>query len=476
MLAWIAAWVLALPPTETCFVASLVAVADDPAAEAQAQLERAEGYARSGRYDDARNVYKRIVTKYAGTPAALIAAKRDEPSAFLGWADVVRNGPSKNRVDVVLMGDGWQLEHMPAFDKLAESVPPVFERQATFREYFGYLNFLRAALVSADAGVDGFGREYDTPLNAHTLGTFAGHVGIDHDKVMSVLAQIPDTDGLAIAFVKNGVLGTGGGGVACIGGQDIRTVIHEWGHAFGGLSDEYETQQSEHQGEAHDGINVSATDDPTKVPWAHWIAAKRPGIGVYEGAEARVHGAWKPTSTGCVMSSGDTYCVVCQEALVLRIYSIVDPIDSCTPDAQPQRAREPYKVGDEPLELRVQVMKPATHALEVTWWILSESRFPKTGGGSSRYDESGGEGPRDRRKRGPLKEIADPPKSVSKYDTSGLHKLVISKRDLAPGRYRVICRAKDTTKLRGDKWPWVLKDDRGLLESERGWWIEIPEK
>ena len=68
---------------------------------------------------------------------------------------------------------------------------------------------------------------------------------------------------------------------------------------------------------------------------------------------------------GCVMSNGEFFCVVCQEALVLRIYSIVDPIESCSPAAVPQGIREPYKVGEEPLELRVQVMKPATHALEV---------------------------------------------------------------------------------------------------------------
>jgi hypothetical protein len=476
MFAWIIASALALPPIPPRFVVPAVACAEDPAAEAQAQLERAEGYARAGRYDDARNVYKRVAAKWKATPAGEIAVKRSQPSAFLGWADVVRNGPSANRVDVVLMGDGFQLEHMSAFDKLAESVPPMFEHQPTLREYYGYFNFLRAELVSADEGVDGFGRAYDTALKSHTLGTYAGDVDVDHGRVMDVLGQIPDADTFAIAFVKNGVIGTGGGGIAAIGGREIPLVIHEWGHAFGNLSDEYETQQSLHQGAPYNGINVSAVNDPRMVPWTHWIAAKHPGVGVYEGAEARVHGAWKPTSNGCVMSAGEFFCVVCQEALVLRIYSIVDPIESCSPAPQPQGVREPYRIGEDPLELRVQTMKPATHALEVTWWILPESRFPKTGGGRSRYDDSGGEGPRDRTKRGPLSEIEDPPKSVSKYETSGLHKLVIAKRDLAPGRYRVICRAKDTTKLRGDKWPWVLRDERGLLESERGWWIEIPEK
>ena len=460
------------------FTANAASVTQDPVSEAQLGLEKAEERARQGRYDEARVEYKRVASKYPETAAGKLAAARSTPSAYLGFADVVRNGPSKNRVDVVLMGDGYELEHMASFDKLSEDVPPLFARQPTFREYYAYFNFLRACLVSAESGVDGFGREYDTALNGHTLNTFAGHVGIDRKNVMDALAQIPDTDALAIVFVKNGVLGTGGGGVATIGGREVKTVIHEWGHAFGGLSDEYETQQSHDQGPARDGINVAASADPKTAPWAHWIAAKVPGVGLFEGALGRVKGAWRPTSTGCVMSSDETYCVVCQEALVLRIYSIVDPIESVTPIAQPQRLREPHKVGDDPLEIRVQVMKPASHALEVTWWILPEARLPKSGDetSTSKFDSAGGEGPKDRRKRGKLTEITDKPKQTSQNNTSGLHVLKISKGDLEPGRYRVICRVKDTTRLRGERFPWVLKDDLDLLQSERGWWIEIPSK
>ncbi|MBL8860088.1 MAG: hypothetical protein JNL28_16380 [Planctomycetes bacterium] len=446
---------------------------DDTTSDAAAAFEKAEARARAGRYDDARNEYKRIVSKYPGTPEAVEAELRSRPSAFLGWADVVRNGPSKNRIDVVLMGDGYELNHMGSFDKLSEDIPPLFARQSTFREYYSYFNFIRAALVSADSGVDGFGREYDTALNGHTLNTFAGHVGIDRSLVLNVMSRIPDTDGLAIVFVKNGVLGTGGGGIATIGGREVKTIIHEFGHSFGGLSDEYETQQSHGQGAARDGINVAATDDPKSVPWAHWIAAKHPGVGVVEGALGRVKGAWRPTSTGCVMSSTEGFCVVCQEALVLRIYSVVDPIESVTPAPQAQRVREPYTIGDDPFEIVVNVMQPATHSLEVTWWILPEARIPESGGASSRYGDTGTAGPRDRRRREKLVEITDKPASNSQNNTSGVHKLVLKKNELEPGRYRIICRVKDTTKLRGEKWPWVLKDDLGLLESERGWWVEV---
>jgi hypothetical protein len=57
----------------------------------------------------------------------------------------------------------------------------------------------------------------------------------------------------------------------------------------------------------------------------------------------------------------------------------------------------------------------------------------------------------------------------------GWHTLSLKRRDLAPGRYRLICRAKDTTEIRGDRWPWVLKDEEGVLESERAWWVEVSE-
>jgi hypothetical protein len=45
--------------------------------------------------------------------------------------------------------------------------------------------------------------------------------------------------------------------------------------------------------------------------------------------------------------------------------------------------------------------------------------------------------------------------------------------DLDPGLYRVVCRARDTTEIRGEKTPWVLRDEAGVLESERGWWVQV---
>ncbi len=447
-------------------------LAFDAEEDARAALQKAEDIARAGRFAEAKAAYERLAKKSPETEAGKVAERRAQTSAFLGWDWVVEHGPSSNRVDVVLMGDGYEMEHLKGFTKLAADIPPLFERQATFREYWNYLNFVRCDLLSADSGVDGFGREYDTALNASTGETFAGHVVIDTGRVHKMLAELPAHDALVICFVKNGVLGTGGGGIATIGGREATTTVHEWGHAFGHLGDEYETAQSAHQGATGRAANVSDTAEPEKVPWAHWLAAKHPGVGVYEGAAARAKGAWRPTSTGCTMSSGDRFCLVCQEALVLRIYAYVDPIDVCTPPPQPDRKKNLIQVGETPVEFQVEVMRPESHALEVTWWILPEARFPTTGG-KPVPGARNRPGSIDRAKRGALPPLTDTPFKPAHGEADGKHGLKISSKDLEPGKHLIVCRAKDTTKLRGEKYPWVLKDERGLLESERTWWIEV---
>jgi len=283
---------------------ALAPLLQDAETEAKTMLERAESLARAERFDEARTLYRQLASKFPSTAAGAVGARRSEPSAFLGWKDLVRAGPSSNRVDVVLMGDGYTLEHMKTFDRLADDVPRLFERQKTFREYGSYLNFARADLVSAENGVDGFGRVYETALGGRVTGTIAGHVGIDRTKVAAMLAEVPDNDDLAVVFVRQGVLGTGGRGIAVVGGTDARTTIHEFGHAFAGLSDEYDAQQVVHPGPVRNGINVSSTPDPTKVPWAHWIAAKNPVVGVYEGGMGKEEVTQFVEDSDCLLMLG----------------------------------------------------------------------------------------------------------------------------------------------------------------------------
>jgi len=444
---------------------------------AEALLAKAEAQAEKGFYDQARRTYRQLAEEFPQSRAGALARQRSEPSAYLGKKELVRHGPPANRVDVLLMGDGYTLEHMRAFDELAEDVPPLFERQRTFGEYYGYFNFTRVGLVSAESGVDGFGREYDTALGAYTRDTIAGHVWIDTELARRRMDEAGEHDGLAIVYAKTGVLGTGAEGIATIGGRGIKVTIHEWGHAFGRLQDEYATHTHD-RGLPRAGINISVSEELEEVPWAHWLRARAPDIGLYEGGAGQVRDVWRPTPSGCLMNNGEFFCRVCREALVLRIHQLVDPIDEHYPPTVPVESPVALLMRpDEDLEFRVRVMRPASHALEVRWWLLRESEAPRRGGSASggRYGPGPGAGRfGDRRDRGALHEVPVEPVSVSRHGQSGEHRFVLRPADLRePGRYRVLCRAVDTTELRGEGWPWVLSDPHHLLQSERGWWVEV---
>ncbi|NOT32066.1 MAG: hypothetical protein HOP15_16590 [Planctomycetes bacterium] len=275
-------------------------------------------------------------------------------------------------------------------------------------------------------------------------------------------------------FVKLGVSGTGGGGVAVIGGRDALTTVHEWGHAFADLGDEY-SSHTHRRGAVYDRVNVASSDEPELVSWRHWLAARHPSVGIYQGANGQVTGAWRPTAAGCLMNDGEAFCPVCREALVLRIHEFVDPIEEVEPPAPPKSIREPMRMWQDTLELRVRMMRPASHDLEVSWWVEVVDRQPLTPGDPAPHAPLPVESvvSLTRLERGPLPPMDARPTRRQGAGPDGLDTLRLAREDLAPGLYRITCRVRDTTELRGEKFPWVLKDEHGLLESERVWWLEV---
>jgi len=450
------------PILNTTLLAALflgAAVQDEEVPEDEALLAKAQARYEKGRYKEAVGVYKKLAKEFPGTAAGRIAEQRIKPSCFLGSTLIVDHGPPENRLDVALMGDGYMLDKQKGYDKLVADVPGLFEKQHTYREYFRYFNFHRVNLISEEDGLDGNGRTAKTALDGHTVGTVQGHVNIDHGLVMDMLEHMPANDRLAIVYVKQGSLGMGGGGVATIGGRNAKTTIHEFGHAFASLGDEY-TQKTSNRSNVRESANVAGTDDPEMVPWAHWIAAKVPGVGVYQGANGQQRGAWKPTASGCTMDSGERFCRPCREAVVLEVYRRVDPIDAVTPPTAD------VLTGSEPHDFSAQVLRPERHDLRIEWHVFPEAEAPSipTERKSRRSD---------RRSRGRLTEVTTKPAQRNKGGKTGEVSFTLKTSQLDPGRYMVLCRVSDDTMLRGEKWPWVLKDENDILRSERAWWVVV---
>jgi len=457
--------------------------AEDPAAEL---WEQAQAAAAAGRYKAADRLYEKIIEAAPQSDQAGEARRRLQPNALLRVVELERNGDPEQRIDVFVMAEGFSREakHQKIFDQAAEGTLTYFQQAPVFRRYRKYFNFYAMNIASLEDGVDRPGKEYDTALGAFESGATQGQVAVDHQQVETFLRMDPRAEGLAVVIVRLGTLGTGGGGVAVVGGAPSNTIIHEWGHAFGRLLDEY-TSDVGYTGKTPRGVNVSDSPDPERAPWKHWLDAGTKGVGMFPGGAGRSQGAWRAMASGCAMSRGPSYCLVCRESVVAHIYERVGPIDRATPNDQPiviaSGAQE--TIGVTPMEVSGAPGLRVRFTLEETQErFAAQAVQPATGGGLGLFDEGedvsfdgGGGGSSWRRQGSRFGKGADPPLKgrdfrVSKQrepDRSISYQVTLSSRDAEPGNYLLHASVVDPT-------DWVLKPEwLNLLSETRTWQITI---
>lgn len=119
-----------------------------------------------------------------------------------------------------------------------------------------------------------------------------------------------------------------------------RWITHEAiGHALGWLGDEYsssiehpnpgeipQNEKSRLLSYQHSGLdlNLSLTNDPKTVPWAHLIGHPRyPEVGLYEGGYIYQRGVWRSEAAGIMYDSSIGYFnTFCRELIVRRIFML----------------------------------------------------------------------------------------------------------------------------------------------------------
>jgi hypothetical protein len=453
-------------------------------------------------YGAARKAFRRFLEAFPRAPRAmrLEADERSAENAFLGLEQIRSGGPSSNRIDVELMGDGYLLEQQQKFRDHAEAQIGDFYKDPLFAEYEPYFNVWRFDLASKEEGVDEVARpeppprpgkrarrrrplkEFSTALNCQAAGP-QNQVWADPAMVFRWRKYLPVSDGLTIAFAKKGQLGMGGMGIATTGRRVA--VVHEFGHAFVGLLDEYAVNPEAPRGgqvlaaNAVPGKGPKEPPDLRDVPWRHWIEAKNKDVGLFLGGATYQLGVYRPASD-CAMNSGggSPYCWVCREEGVLRIYEYVSPIDAATPEG------DVVVLSDSATrEFSVTPMRPETHALAVQWFLDRVPDVTAPAEGDDEVDEfpvaSGPPPPR----RGPWRRTdagryppgPPPGRRLDPVErkTGGVLRSTLTVGPLTKGVWRLTAVVTDDARVPGWKFPWVLKDERRALEERRTWTLEV---
>ena len=285
---------------------------------------------------------------------ALLDEARVEPRPELR-ADPVwlaEGGDSHNSLDIVILPDGYREQDLSLFVSDAELVRDKLLSTEPFASYTDRINIARLDIPSPAAGasfdcptcgvVDNtFGSIFAIEFVNRVLGSgYSSRVIFQSDQwlVAEALAGVPwDAVLVLVNSEKFGGMAVHYAVVTRGVGDIGETGVHELGHAFGMLGDEYVYDACIRSQEL--GLPENVTDRPRNPPWEHLVEDGTPlptpdDQGYTTGAYS---GAWncpelyRPAQQ-CLMNDTGPFCSACSELLVRRLLRFGDPAASVSVD------------------------------------------------------------------------------------------------------------------------------------------------
>ena len=230
-------------------------------------------------------------------------------------------------VDLVITGDGFKLDQIGTFHTAAQNfVNYMFDYSDNISKHKSGWNVHRLDAISNTDCIDNVRSENSPCFRESAYGSYYWCGGTERalcadgnlvrNKVSSVFPQY-DTILVLVNSTKYGGIG-GGYSTASMHSQSAPVALHELGHSFAGLADEYEYGTCNNSTEPS-APNVTINTDNSTVKWKHWF--DDPSVGMFEGGKYCETGVWRPTETSIMRSNGHPFYPVNQEAWSMAVYA-----------------------------------------------------------------------------------------------------------------------------------------------------------
>ena len=276
----------------------------------------------------------REVVSFVIDPNSSTAIHREKRQSPFKIFDVMINGPIERKVDILILGDGYAKEDIEKFRKDAKHFTEQLFSYQPFKKHKNDFNVRAMEVISDDSGID----KPDQNVWKHTaLGTMyntfgsARYVLTEENRAMRDIADTAPYDFITILVNDNRY---GGGGIfnlytTCFTkpaktGQEWEmdyVYVHEFGHCFGGLGDEYYSSQVSYIDFYPKGVepwepNVTRTNTKDNLKWRNvtlldtpvptpWQKAKYDSIETLRGKLDRLASDYYEKREGLMKSAND---------------------------------------------------------------------------------------------------------------------------------------------------------------------------
>lgn len=350
--------------------------------------------------------------------AELAAKARTLPLAsFTPAVQIVRepqSGSPANRVDLLVFSEGYTSAQQATFNADAQILHDSFFGLTPYHQYQSFVNWTTAFVASTQSGADhppyqagcttaaccSDAEAQTDPLAGQFVNTafdakFCDYqihrlLTINTAKVNASAAAYPDWDKIVIV-VNDPVYGGSGGDISVTSthAQAKQIVLHEYGHSFSGLADEYSSPYpgfpacSDLSGSGNCEANVTNQTAAAQVKWSSWFTPGNPiptpggtpGVGLFQGARYLTSGMYRPADTCLMKVLGVAFCPICAQEYVLSLYRggfgvPAGGIDLIEPGSESPATAAPvaYDVGSTQT-FQATLLQPTVGSLAVQWYL-----------------------------------------------------------------------------------------------------------
>ncbi|MGW1104612.1 M64 family metallopeptidase [Streptomyces sp. NPDC002540] len=287
-----------------------------------------------------------------GRTAAPLSAAGAAADGTVGRQAVT--GPTDDRLDVVIIGDGYTADQQDDFHADATAKWADITALEPYRSYQGLFNVWTVDAVSRDSGISGdpgTDTARDTALGSYFWCADTERlICTDIDKVAAYAAKAPAAD--LVVVIANSTKYGGAGysglqaegypfdGVSTLSSDNASSGLiaaHEIGHSVGLLDDEYTYDAyGTWTGGEPGGIN-STTYTPEQLiekraKWYRWLGRSDPSggtVGTYEGSAYYPFGIQRPTASSIMRELSNTeFNLPGREAMIAGFYRAGNALSS----------------------------------------------------------------------------------------------------------------------------------------------------